>query len=322
MQQDKILKFAALRGPLACDSNTAAYDCSIEEYLRLAGTHPILPKGDFGQTSVCTIAKNAGSTLRPAPDSTSLSCLPISAPHHALRHPHHLPGLLLRAPSITASSKAAPSPRAAVEVLTHDLRAFTHDRHRTGRRSSFRRRRGAWCSSRSPSSECVESLGGSYRREDSVRGYWSRESVILLSAQGQPLHPGDRRAPPGKRSTGLFFICRPLRGRGRTSASTICSPTRGYPIGDYVLSGGELAACSGARCDRPPTPRRPRPRADFRALSESFGASDDPARRDGYSRRCTPLYPRRRRPSRLSPHYTRPAEFRGIGSPPTGSRRR
>src|ERR1035438_8127228 len=69
----------------------------------------------------------------------------------------------------------------AVEVTMHDLRSFTHDRHRTVDDRPFGGGEGMVLKAQ-PIFECVESLGGISPRADRDL---SRQSVILLSAQGK-----------------------------------------------------------------------------------------------------------------------------------------
>ncbi len=69
----------------------------------------------------------------------------------------------------------------AVEVATHDLRAFTHDRHRTVDDRPFGGGEGMVLKAQ-PIFECVESLGGIAAKPDRDV---TRQSVILLSAQGK-----------------------------------------------------------------------------------------------------------------------------------------
>src|SRR5580693_10165314 len=68
----------------------------------------------------------------------------------------------------------------AVEVATHDLRGFTHDRHRTVDDRPFGGGEGMVLKAQ-PIFECVESLGVAAKMERDR----SRQSVILLSAQGK-----------------------------------------------------------------------------------------------------------------------------------------
>src|SRR5208337_4610193 len=71
-----------------------------------------------------------------------------------------------------------------VEVGVHDLRAFTHDRHRTVDDRPFGGGEGMVLKAE-PLAEALESLGVkplTERGEESRR----RETVVLLSAQGRP----------------------------------------------------------------------------------------------------------------------------------------
>jgi tRNA (guanine37-N1)-methyltransferase len=69
----------------------------------------------------------------------------------------------------------------AIEVAAHDLRAFTHDRHRTVDDRPFGGGEGMVLKAQ-PIFECIESIGvGAKDKRDT-----SRETVILLSAQGKP----------------------------------------------------------------------------------------------------------------------------------------
>src|SRR5271165_1939481 len=69
----------------------------------------------------------------------------------------------------------------AVEVAKHDLRAFTHDRHRTVDDRPFGGGEGMVLKAE-PIFECVESLEGVAAK---ARRDLARQSVILLSAQGK-----------------------------------------------------------------------------------------------------------------------------------------
>src|SRR5438270_6235529 len=68
-----------------------------------------------------------------------------------------------------------------VEVATHDLRDFTHDRHRTVDDRPFGGGEGMVLKP-GPIFGCVDSLNVTPKADRDL----SRESVILLSAQGKP----------------------------------------------------------------------------------------------------------------------------------------
>src|SRR5215467_14221644 len=68
-----------------------------------------------------------------------------------------------------------------VEVVTHDLRGFTHDRHRTVDDRPFGGGEGMVLKAE-PIWEAFKSLGMTAKAERDT----TRESVVLLSAQGRP----------------------------------------------------------------------------------------------------------------------------------------
>ncbi len=73
-----------------------------------------------------------------------------------------------------------------VEIGIHDLRNFTKDKHRTVDDRPFGGGEGMVLKPE-PIFECVESLGGLAARARSGRHGEAKQSVILLSAQGQRL---------------------------------------------------------------------------------------------------------------------------------------
>src|SRR5271169_2243869 len=121
------------------------------------------------------------------------------------------------------------------EIRVHDLREFTHDRHRTVDDRPFGGGEGMVLKPE-PLFECLESLGVA-PREDRVAGR-VKESVVLLSAQGQ------RFTQKGAADLALLdrivLICG--RYEGVDERVTDFLADREISIGDYVLSGGEIAA--------------------------------------------------------------------------------
>ena len=69
-----------------------------------------------------------------------------------------------------------------MKLAIHDLRAFTHDRHRTVDDRPFGGGEGMVLKPE-PIFECLESLGVSSREERTREG--ARETVVLLSPQGE-----------------------------------------------------------------------------------------------------------------------------------------
>src|ERR1039457_3229825 len=126
----------------------------------------------------------------------------------------------------------------AVEVATHDLRAFTHDRHRTIDDRPFGGGEGMVLKAQ-PIFDRVESLGrddGTGIAPKAARDL-SRQSVILLSAQGKRF----TQATAHRLATleRVVLIC----GRYEGVDERVCEllADEELSIGDYVLSGGELA---------------------------------------------------------------------------------
>jgi tRNA (guanine37-N1)-methyltransferase len=195
----------------------------------------------------------------------------------------------------------------AVEVVTHDLRAFTHDRHRTVDDRPFGGGEGMVLKPQ-PIFECVESLAaaGHPIAEKSARDT-SRQSVILLSAQGRRFTQtvAHRLATLEQ----VVLICG--RYEGVDERVNYLLADQELSIGDYVLSGGELAAAVVLDAVVRLLPGV-LGHADS-ARYESFGAGDNPTHdipADGAPRSTHGAgglldYP----------HYTRPADFRGTPIP-------
>ena len=123
-----------------------------------------------------------------------------------------------------------------VNVEVHDLRAFTHDRHQTVDDRPFGGGEGMVLKAQ-PIFECSESLGVSSREERLQSD--ARETVILLSAQGRLFH--QREAESLTKLDRVVLICGRYEGVDERVAEHIAD--RELSVGDFVLSGGELAAC-------------------------------------------------------------------------------
>lgn len=184
-----------------------------------------------------------------------------------------------------------------VSVTPHDLRAFTHDRHRTVDDRPFGGGEGMVLKPE-PIFDCFESLNLTPRPLRDL----SRESVILLSAQGRPFTQSIAHQLAGLER--VAFICGRYEGVDERVNTLLCD--RELSIGDYVLSGGELAAA--VILD---SVVRLLPGALGNAASsvhESFGASDR-----GAHHAPGEVPPSTHGSGGLLdyPHYTRPADFRG-----------
>jgi tRNA (guanine37-N1)-methyltransferase len=191
----------------------------------------------------------------------------------------------------------------AVEVAMRDLRAFTSDRHRTVDDRPFGGGEGMVLKAQ-PIFECVESLDGIAPKPERDM---KRQSVILLSAQGKRFTQATahRLASLDR----VVLIC----GRYEGVDERVCEllADEELSIGDYVLSGGELAAAVVLDATA-----RLLPGVLGHADSsryESFGIGDDPA--DSMTPDGVPRSTHGAGGILDYPHYTRPAEFRGVAIP-------
>ncbi|MCU1306442.1 MAG: tRNA ((1)-) methyltransferase [Acidobacteriaceae bacterium] len=189
-----------------------------------------------------------------------------------------------------------------IEVAVNDLRTHTHDRHKTVDDRPFGGGEGMVLKAE-PIFECVEALGISAREERSASA--SKETVILLSPQGRIFDQGV--AEELAKLDRVVLICGRYEGVDERIADALAD--REISVGNFVLSGGELGAAIIVDAVA-----RLVPGALGNAASnqqESFSSRMDPVNSgDGVpSSTCTSG-------GLLDyPHYTRPAEFRGMGVP-------
>jgi tRNA (guanine37-N1)-methyltransferase len=187
---------------------------------------------------------------------------------------------------------------ATIEV--HDLREFTHDKHRTVDDRPFGGGEGMVLKPE-PLLECLESLGLA-SREERIAGKAS-QSVILLSAQGQRFT--QNVAADLARLDRFVLICGRYEGVDERVADFLAD--RELSIGDYVLSGGELAAAVVIEAVTRLLPGAVGNEASTR--QESFTSQAERESGDGPDSTCGSG-------GLLDyPHYTRPAEFRGMAVP-------
>jgi len=226
-----------------------------------------------------------------------------------------------------------------VTVGVHDLRAFTHDRHRTVDDRPFGGGEGMVLKAE-PLAEALSSLGIGPRAErvsagakvptyidgimrglkppppsdldsptvDEAPIYHQRTRVILLSAQGRRFTQAMARELAGEERVAL--ICGRYEGVDERVNELYCDLE--LSIGDYVLSGGELAAAVvvDATMRLLPGVLGNEASSEF----ESFGVADaeiataeDGVPRSQHGAGGLLDYP----------HYTRPAEFGGLRVPET-----
>jgi tRNA (guanine37-N1)-methyltransferase len=186
------------------------------------------------------------------------------------------------------------------EIKVHDLREFTHDRHRTVDDRPFGGGEGMVLKPE-PLFECLESMDLA-PREDRVAGR-VKQSVVLLSAQGQRFT--QKVAAELALLDRIVLVCGRYEGIDERVADFLAD--RELSIGDYVLSGGELAAAVIVEAVM-----RLLPGAlgnERSTQQESFTVDSKMKESDGADSTCGSN-------GLLDyPHYTRPAEFRGIKVP-------
>jgi tRNA (guanine37-N1)-methyltransferase len=189
-------------------------------------------------------------------------------------------------------------------ITVHDLREFTHDKHRTVDDRPFGGGEGMVLKPE-PLFECLQSLGLASREDrvkDRVAGR-AKQSVILLSAQGQRF--SQKIATELAALDRIVLICGRYEGVDERVADFLAD--RELSIGDYVLSGGEMAAAVVIEAMTRLLPGALGNEASAR--QESFTAQTDVKKVEGADSTCGSG-------GLLDyPHYTRPAEFGGMNVP-------
>jgi tRNA (guanine37-N1)-methyltransferase len=189
------------------------------------------------------------------------------------------------------------------EVLLHDLRQWTHDRHRTVDDRPFGGGEGMVLKPE-PLFEAVESLGiAPLAGRDAAQ-----ETVVLLSAQGKKFDQA--MAHELAQLERVTFICGRYEGVDERVNQALAD--REISVGDFVLSGGELGAALIVDAVARLLPGVLGNEAS--SQHESFGVAESHLQSE---RAETGV------PSTVHgagglldyPHYTRPAEFRGMAVP-------
>jgi tRNA (guanine37-N1)-methyltransferase len=114
-----------------------------------------------------------------------------------------------------------------IEIVVHDLRAYSHDKHHTIDDAPYGGGAGMVLKPE-PFFECVEQL-------NAQRTY---DEVIFLSADGEVLT--QKVATELSLNNNLMMLCGHYKGIDQRVREMLV--TREISIGDYVLTGGELAA--------------------------------------------------------------------------------
>jgi len=192
-----------------------------------------------------------------------------------------------------------------IDINIHDLRAFTHDRHRTVDDRPFGGGEGMVLKPE-PVWECIEPLG--YTSREDRAGGRAKESIIVLSAGGRLF--SQSIAHELAQLDRVMLLCG--RYEGVDERVTEYMADREISVGDFVMSGGELGAALVLDCVTRLLPGALGNEAS--AMTESFSAFVAPAKFDERGR----PEPNPTSPSGGLldyPHYTRPAEFRGMPVP-------
>jgi tRNA (guanine37-N1)-methyltransferase len=169
-----------------------------------------------------------------------------------------------------------------VEINVHDLRAFCTDKHRMTDDKTFGGGDGMVFKPE-PIFNAIEKLTGTCEREN----YAPKTRVVLLTPQGRPLKQSVAKEFADE-AEHVVLICGRYEGVDERVNEALV--TDEISIGDYVLSGGEPAAI--VLTD-----------AIVRLLPNALG-SETSAVNDSFTENLLDY-----------PHYTRPAEFRGMRVP-------
>ncbi len=171
--------------------------------------------------------------------------------------------------------------RGVVRIEVHDLREYTRDRHRQADDRPYGGGPGMVMKPE-PVFEAVEYITGRLPGQPGKQ----RTRIILMSPQGETFTQGKAEELSGEE--GLLFICGHYEGIDERVGEKLA--TDEISIGDYILTGGELAAMVVVD-------------AIVRLLPGALGAKES-AEQDSFSEKLLDY-----------PHYTRPASYREMKVP-------
>jgi tRNA (guanine37-N1)-methyltransferase len=165
--------------------------------------------------------------------------------------------------------------KGVVEIEVHDLREYTHDKHHTLDEPPYGGGAGMILKPE-PIFECVEAL-------TAARTY---DEIIYMTADGERFTQGIANELSLKHN--VIILCGHYKGIDERIREALV--TRELSIGDYVLTGGELAALVVTD-------------AVVRLIPGAIGDGES-ALTDSFQDGLLDC-----------PHYTRPPEFRGLAVP-------
>jgi len=191
-----------------------------------------------------------------------------------------------------------------VEIGVHDLRNFTNDRHRTVDDRPFGGGEGMVLKPE-PLAEALTSLGIGPKAQ-CAQAQSAPPQVVLLSAQGRPFTQAVARELATLDR--IVLLCGRYEGVDERVNQLYCHME--LSIGDYVISGGELAAAVvlDATMRLIPGVLGNESSGEF----ESFGVPDSEITSDT---ECVPRSQHGAGGLMDYPHFTRPAEFAGMRVP-------
>jgi tRNA (guanine37-N1)-methyltransferase len=209
-----------------------------------------------------------------------------------------------------------------IDIGVHDLRAFTHDRHRTVDDRPFGGGEGMVMKPE-PLFEAVESLvgvagDGAAGADAEPAGVRGTTAIVLLSAAGRMFRQEEARRFAGL--SRVVLICGRYEGVDERVAEHLA--TDEISVGDFVLSGGELPAAMILDAVT-----RLIPGAlgnEDSIVNESFSETADDiawdkalAPGEAFGRAAPTSHESRVRNRGILdyPHYTRPPSFRGWDAP-------
>ena len=165
--------------------------------------------------------------------------------------------------------------KGVAEIVVHDLREFTHDKHHTLDEPPYGGGAGMILKPE-PIFECIEAL-------QHERTY---DEIIYMTADGVPFTQSAANELSLKKN--IIVLCGHYKGIDERVREALI--TREFSIGDYVLTGGELAALVVAD-------------AVVRLIPGAIGDGES-ALTDSFQDGLLDC-----------PHYTRPPEYRGMAVP-------
>ncbi len=162
-----------------------------------------------------------------------------------------------------------------VEIFVHDLRKYTHDKHKTIDDTPYGGGPGMILKPE-PFFECV----------DAIRASETIDSIVMMTPEGEQLTQSMANTLSMEES--IIILCGHYKGIDERVREALA--TREISIGDYVLSGGELPAL---------------------VLLDTIVRLIPGVLNDGESALCDSF----QNGELDHPHYTRPAEYRGMKVP-------